>query len=244
MALVLHDLLNEIDRNLEQRAKLEHEHRLKEPLPHDRMSAAGRCVRDRWATRQGLATDIGKAPTGARIQRIFNLGHALEAPIIEWLSSAGCNVHSEQMEVGEGDWIGHIDGIVEWDWDFDYFRETALLEMKTANAKKFGQLQECGSYAEWNPGYADQIQAYLRHLPDLDSALVVVLNKDTCDLWIERVLEDKARGEQLAADHEIVMQDELPPRPKGANGPGSKFCKWKCDRSDWCYSPLTDTEWA
>lgn len=243
MALILHDVLARIDGALELHATIEQEAREEEPPEHDRMSAAGRCVRDRWATRNGIPTDPGKAPTGARIQRVFALGHTLEVPIIDWLTTAGFTVHSEQLEVGEGDWLGHIDGIIEWYREDSFESRTSLLEMKTANAKKFAQLQD-SSYCEWNPGYADQIQAYLRHLDDIDSALVVVLNKDTCELWVEEILEDKARGDQLAADHEIVMQDELPPRPKGANGPGSKFCKWKCDRSDWCYSPLTDTEWA
>ena len=244
MAMIQHELLNEINRAIETKANAEENARLTSPAKHDRMSAAGRCTRDRWASRQGLATDRGKAPTGSRIQRIFKLGHVLEDPIIDWLKGAGCSVHSEQMEVGEGDWLGHIDGIIDWQFDYDYFAHTSLLEMKTANAKQFGLLQDAGSYTKWRPGYGDQIQAYLRHLKDIDDALVVVLNKDTCDLWVELINEDTARGDQLAADHLVVMQDDLPPRPKGANGPGSKFCKYKCDRSDWCYSPLTDTEWA
>jgi hypothetical protein len=170
------------------------------------------------------------------------MGHSLEEPIIQWLERGGIFTHCEQLEVGQGTWLGHIDGVAEWREDFVDRR--ALLELKTANSKSFAKLQDCESYAKWNPGYSDQIQAYLRALPQLDEALVVVLNKDTAELWVEIVLEDRARGDELAADHLIVMQDDLPPRPKKANGPGSKFCKWKCDRSDWCYSPVTDSEWA
>lgn len=244
MPMKARDLQLRVDDSLRVNAEAAEQDRVDSPPTYDRMSASGRCVRDRWATLNGVPNDPGKAPTGARIQRIFAMGHGLESTVVGWLENAGVVVHSDQLEVGSGDWRGHIDGIAEWTEGIGEKRK-ALLEIKTCNARSYEKLVAAdGGYCEWNPGYSAQIQAYLKHLPELSEALVVVLNKDDSQLWVEHVLEDTSQGDLLLENHKIVMQKDMPPRPKGANGPGSKFCKWKCDRSDWCYSPLTDSDWS
>lgn len=213
----------------------------RKPPQVDRMSASGRCYRDRWATMQGLPLDYGKG-FGASVLQIFRLGHVIEDEVVDLLGEAGFTVSDQQREVGEGQWIGHIDGIVEWspsgrDWD----RVTSLLEIKSANAKQFGLCQELG-YEAWKPQYAAQLHAYMGYIPEVEEALVIVYNKNTSEIYAERILFDLDEFERLKEQSRIVTESKtVPVRPKQATSHGCRFCNW-CDRNEWCWSPATDVE--
>ena len=181
----------------------------------------------------------------------FGIGHHLEEAVIEWLIAADYEVECEdadgdQWRVTMGNMgVGHLDGMIRWgkphedDW--------RLLEIKTAKAKKFDELVELGSYAEWNPGYLDQIQAYMgasqetAGVRSLTDCLVVVVCKDDSRLYCEMIRFDSNRYADLKRKASVALGDEMPPRPKAANGRYSKFCKW-CDVGGWCYSALAGVE--
>ena len=214
------------------------------PTGIDRMSAAGRCVRERWAAARGLPRDPGRGfHMNPKLLRVFRLGHILEDEVVALLEEAGFNVHSQQLEVGsvESGWLGHIDGIIDFETPFGV-PKSALLEIKTANARRFGELTEMDSYAAWSPGYAAQLQAYMMHLP-VEEALVVVYNKDTSELYYETVLfdVDEARAIQKQAAL-VTAEGSLPPkRPRAATSQFSKHCKWG-DRKQWGWLAAADVE--
>ena len=231
---VIHNTLDKIEQKNRERSELE-------PPRHDRMSGAGGCVRDRWASLRGLPLDEGKG-FSPRILALFRLGHIIEDEVISLLQQSGYEVTDQQMEVGSGDWVGHIDGIV---WVTDGFRSRpSLLEVKSANARRFEQL-EGSNYRDWSPGYYDQIQAYLAHMPEhlseVQDAHVVVYNKNTSEMIVERILFDPERATELKENSLIVTTrgEVAPPRPKAATAKSCKMCRW-CDRAEWCWSPATD----
>ena len=206
-----------------------------------RGSAAGRCPRSIWASNHGLEPDEG-AGFGAQVLRAFWAGKALEGPIVELLRGAGFIITDEQREVGEGNIRGHIDGIVRAPWN----AHAVLLEIKTASPARFEKLQECpGGYSEWSPNYAAQVQTYLHFLPECASALVVVLDRGSLEIYAEEIFESASQWKVIEKGAEAACGDVMPPRPTGRgwtrSGPQCKFCDfqgacwdgaWELDRHE------------
>lgn len=204
----------------------------------DRMSSSGRCWRERWATFHGLPKDPGKGFSG-NLLKVFRLGHIIEDEVVGLLGLADFKVTDQQREVGNGFWIGHIDGILTWSTPGSAVEVKSLLEIKSAKNSRFELLEKLG-YEEWNPGYAAQLHAYMAHIPEVTDAVVVVYNKDTSETYVERVFQDLSRADSLRHESIIVTESEtVPPRPEQATSQGCKFCRW-CDRSEWCWNPATD----
>lgn len=210
-----------------------------------RLSSIGKCQRELWAIRTGVPDE--KPPNG-RALMTFDVGSYLEGAVIDWLTSAGYDVitrreDGEQFEVEMPDRIGlgHLDGVIRWGRRSD--GDWRLLEIKTAKAKKFAELVEAGSYCEWNAGYFDQIQAYMGASNDaLRDCLVIVLNKDTSELWCEMVRFDPERYAELESKARLVVEsDSIVPRPAEAKSQYCAFCKW-CSRNAWCWSATAGVE--
>ena len=208
---------------------------LETPPVIDRMSASGRCYRDRWATFKGLPLDPGKG-FEPNVLKIFRLGHIIEDEVVSLLEDAGLFIYDQQREVGKDDWLGHIDGLVRLDG-----REY-LLEIKSANKNRFEELLEFG-YEVWNPGYSAQLHAYMAHLPGIEEAMAVVYCKDDSRVHVERILLDVDIARRLEAEHQLAVSGgSMPPKkPKSATSQSCKFCRW-CDRNQWCWSAATEVE--
>ena len=196
-------------------------------LAVDRMSQSGKCVRKRWADVRGIPIDHGCSLRPETLA-IFRLGHVIEKEVVELLTLAGYEVTDTQRVVGVDRWIGHIDGIIR------IGGRLLLLEIKSAKAKKFEELEQIGDYSRWNSAYAAQIQAYLGALPDeISGALVVVYNKDNSELYTEYVAENRFAFEDLKAESRIVTESPtVPDRPKKASRTGRTpplYCGY-CER--------------
>ena len=205
------------------------------PTGVDRMSSAGRCYRERWAVARGVPLDPGK---GFRSQtlRIFRMGHIIEDEVVRLIEEAGFPVFDQQREVGSSPWLGHIDGLIEVD------DRVSLLEIKSCNDKRFGELLEVG-YEQWSPGYAAQLQAYMFHIPEVEDAIVAVYNKNDSRLYFERILFDLDAARELERHHLLAATPGQlpPPRPPAAKSQYGKFCKW-CDRNQWCWSSSAEVQ--
>lgn len=213
-----------------------------------RLSSIGKCQRELWAIRQGIPDE--KPPQG-RALMTFDIGSYLEPAVIDWLTAAGYKVEAGEhqqttVEMSGRVGIGHVDGLIRWGNPYD--DDWRLLEIKTAKAKKFAELVEAGSYKAWNAGYYDQIQAYMGAsqatpgVRDLFDCLVVVLNKDTSEVWCEMVRFDADRYAELEAKARLVVEsEEIVPRPKEAKTQYCAHCKW-CSRNAWCWSAMAGVE--
>ena len=175
-----------------------------------------KCKRYLWYCHQGYT---GKTPEG-RVLRLFELGNILEEQTIEELKAVGYNHHSCQKEVVlslDGLTLkGHIDGSIE---GLPESSQPHLFEHKTASDKRFNQLVKCGNYREWSEGYWWQLQFYCLGL-NLKRAAVFVYNKNTSEIYFERVKFEKQATLERIADVFAAITSEQPPERA-------------CPRRDW-----------
>lgn len=236
----------EVERKIH--AALEDQRAKRTVKPRLALSEIGRCVRDLWAQQHGIADE--RPPEGQALMT-FGVGSAIETAVIDWLSAAGYSVstgpNDQQWRVSMADEIasGRLDGIIRWgnprenDW--------RLLEIKSAKAKRYDELVAAGSYRAWNPGYYDQVQAYMGasqtspDTPTLDDCLVIVVCKDDARLWCEMLRFDADYYSELELKAHIAMGKGMPNRPAQARGKSSAYCKW-CSRAQWCYSATAGVE--
>jgi len=130
-----------------------------------------------------------------RILRVFENGNRAEDRIVADLEAAGLVVHSRQkmidLEGGQGHAGVTLDGIVEEDG------ASFILEIKTADAKSWRELSNNG-VQKAKPQHYGQVQFGML-LTGLTAALYVAENKDTNELYLERVPFNKDKAEALKA---------------------------------------------
>lgn len=236
----------EIERRIHQ--ALEEERSKRVVKPRLALSEIGRCVRDLWAQHHGIPDE---RPPGGQALMTFDVGSVIETAVTDWLQKAGYTISTRR---GDDQWrvtmpgeiaSGRLDGLIQWGSPRDM--DWRLLEVKTAKAKRFDELLAAGSYRAWNPGYYDQVQAYMgasqtaSDVPALSDCLVVVVCKDDARLHCEMIRLDHDHYAQLEAKTRTAMGDEMPNRPDQARGKSSAFCKW-CSRAQWCYSALAGVD--
>lgn len=169
--------------------------------------------------------------------RIFALGHVLEDLAIGWLRMAGFdlrtrNLHGEQFgfTAAGGRVQGHADGVILS--GPDGFDGPALWECKSANAKNWREIAKHG-VTKARPVYAAQIALYQAYLGLTEApALFSAINKDTCEIWHERVPFDAALA-QSASDKAVAILracdagELLPRHTADPEHFECRFCAWK-----------------
>ena len=172
-----------------------------------------------------------------RILRLFGTGHVEEHRMITWLRMAGVEVldvdpgSGEQWEVValDGHFKGHLDGKASGILEAP--KTLHLLECKTHNAKSFAQLVKVG-VAVSKPDHVAQMQVYM-HLSGLTRAFYLAKNKDTDELYAERVEYDAAHALAILAKAERIRDAHQPPARINDN-PDSFDCKF-CHQHDFCH---------
>ena len=166
-----------------------------------------------------------KSEYSARIQRLFDVGHAAEKLMIADLAKVGIEVTGRQTEIigFAGHWKGHIDG---------KGNKIFLVEFKTHNEKWFKDLLK-KKVKESKPGHYDQMQSYMGYL-DLSRCLYMALNKNDSTYYFEWIEFDKERFHELMRKEEdIIMTSVLLPRI-GNNNRAWFECKM-CDAKEVCF---------
>ncbi len=189
------------------------------------MSGIGEpCARKIWYAFRGYSP----LPAEGRACMIFDLGDRVEDAVIHWLREAGYSIVGQQTDFSahNGFFRGHCDGMID-----GITSRRHILEIKSANDKKFHAFQSLGIRAVSETYYA-QVQCYMGY-SGLDRAIWVVMNNNTCELYTERAYfnkEDFDRYHQRALDI-ITAQD--PPEEEKSN-----LCQW-CDYRVWCSAPMS-----
>jgi hypothetical protein len=177
----------------------------------------------RWAT-------MGEAFDG-RMLRLFNRGHREEAVFVEELRGIGCDVRdfdpstpNEQFAftaVG-GHFVAKIDGVALGIPEAP--KTWHNLSFKTANAKTSAALAKSGVQVAKPENWA-QSQIEMR-LAQLDRTLYLSVNKDTDELYAERIRRDEAAGLALEqkAERIIYAAEPLPRISEDAAFFKCKFC--------------------
>jgi hypothetical protein len=171
-----------------------------------------------------------------RMYRLFETGDFEEARFVSDLRSIGCEVH-ERDEAGNqfavsalgGHFSGHMDsgilGVIEAP------KTWHVGEFKTHNAKSFAKLKKEG-VKKAKPQHYAQMMVYMG-LSGMTRALYLARNKDTDELYSERVRFDKAEFDSLMGRAERIIKATEPPA-RISNRPDYYECGY-CDAKEICW---------
>lgn len=209
------------------------------PRPYLGMSAIGEeCARKLW---YGFHWASFKKHS-AKAERIFTAGHLFEAQIISQLKAIGCEVFRVDAEGNEIELYGHpeeeqetfvgfaghalghpdarIRGVIEAP------KTVHILEIKTMAQKYFVPLTKKG-IKDANPKYYSQMQRYME-ASELKRALFVAINKNTSELYIERVEYEKDFAKTLVEkEKQIILSPESPAKAFKKDFFQCNFCEHK-----------------
>lgn len=201
--------------------------------PHLGASVIGRaCERQLWLTFRWADS---KKFSG-RMLRLFETGQLAEARFVANLRRIGIEVHDVQPDGSQwrvstlgGHFAGSMDGAGV---GFPEAPKTwHVLEFKTHNEKSFTDLVKKGVAAAKPEHYA-QMQTYMG-LTGMERAFYMAVNKNTDELYSERVDFDPVEFAKLMARAERVIRASEPPL-KISNDPSWFVCKM-CDFHEHCH---------
>ena len=190
------------------------------------------CARNLWYEFRKCV----KPEFSGRLYRLFDRGHKEEFRFVEELRGIGCEVHEfdadgNQFEViaCDGHFKGHTDGAALGVPEAP--KTWHLLEMKTASAKSFAKTQRDGVEKD-KPQHFAQMQVYM-HLTGLKRALYMVVNKDTDELYTERLRYDSKRAQSYIDKAQSIINTSTPPA-RISEREDSWACKF-CDAKALCH---------
>jgi hypothetical protein len=152
-----------------------------------------------------------------RVLRLFDLGNRIEDQIAENLGKVeGIEIHATDKKgkpfarstLG-GHFAGSIDGIVRGVMA-DRPDQRMILEVKSANDKRFKDLVSRGTYRSWSKEYSVQIDCYMSMFKT-PYTLVVVCNKNTSDIYTEIIEEQPEVFDEMKTKAEYLLNSERPP---------------------------------
>ncbi len=191
------------------------------------------CERYLWyCFRQACKPDFD-----GRLYRLFETGDLEEARFAKDLRAIGCEVHEVDPSTGQqfevsgfgGHFSGHMDGCALGVPEAP--KTWHVLEFKTHNNKSFVKLNKEG-VQKAKPQHYAQMQAYM-HKTGMTRALYLAVNKDTDELYSERVRYDRAFCENIMERAERVITSTTPPA-KISKRRDYYECKW-CDANEVCW---------
>lgn len=184
------------------------------------------CERELWYSFRWCFAGGAKQFDG-RMLRLFNRGHREEPVFSDELRGIGAEVIDVDPTTGEqfeftacsGHFVVKIDGVALGLPEAP--KTWHNLSYKTANAKNFARIAKDG-VAKGEPKHYDQNQIEMR-LAGLERTQYLIANKDTDDLYAERLRYDAAHAERLERKAERVI---FAPEPLERISEDAAF--WKC----------------
>ncbi len=168
-----------------------------------------------------------------RMLRLFDTGKREESRILDELRAIGCQVwdtdeNGQQFTVSacDGHFGGSMDGVVQGLPEAP--KTPHLFECKTHKDKSYKALLKDGIPAR----HRWQMQAYMTPA-DLPAAVYVAVNKDTDEIYIERVKSDPDLGRRILETAQYVIDSPEPP-PRIADDAEHFVCKL-CPFSSICH---------
>ena len=182
----------------------------------------------RWATR---------ARHTGRLLRLFETGNLAEARFVSDLRRIGVTVMEIDPDTGRQwnmrDASGHFGGSM--DAVAIGFQEAPkawhVCEFKTHSAKSFAALVKDG-VTKSKPLHVAQMQTYM-HLAGIERAFYLAVNKDTDELYQERIHYDAEAALRLMAKASRIIGSASPPA-KISTDPAWFECRF-CDHAEACH---------
>lgn len=192
--------------------------------PHLGASLIGHaCDRFLWLTFRWA----GREQMPGRVLRLLETGQHQEARMIADLRRIGVTIADRQAD-GLQFRVSAIGGHFGGSMDAagvgfpEAPRTWHVVEFKTSNAKAFKELQRDG-VRKAKPMHFAQMQVYMA-LTGMDRAAYLVVNKDTEDLYFERIEHDAAESRALMQRAERIVFSAEPPQ-RLSNDPAWFECK-------------------
>lgn len=201
-----------------------HENQSEKPRPHMGCSLLGHpCDRYLWLNFRWAAVE--KFP--GRILRLFRRGQNEEATVVADLREIGCvitDTGSEQSRVDFGSHVsGSLDGVIQSGAPGGG-NQSHVLEIKTHSQKSFDALKKEG-VRKSKPMHWIQMQVYMLG-KGLERALYVAVNKNTDEIYTERVsLDESIAASAIERGKRIALADRMP-EPMRGGGPSWYECKF------------------
>jgi hypothetical protein len=178
-----------------------------------------------------------KSEHDGRMLRLFKTGKLQEARMADELRGIGCEVHTidpntnEQFEVSAigGHFRGHMDGVALGIPEAP--KTWHVLEFKTFKEELFKKLKTNGVKIEKPLHYA-QMMVYMG-LSKMDRALYLAVNKNTDELYSERIEYSAGEFKTIMARAERIIKAVQPP-DRMATRPDDFRCKY-CEAADLCW---------
>lgn len=177
-----------------------------------------------------------KSNFDGRMYRLFATGDIEEMRFTADLQAIGCKVYTHdengnQFAISDfgGHFSGHLDGAAIGIPEAP--KTWHVMEYKTHNSKSFEKLKKDGVSGSKPQHYA-QCQVYM-HKTGMTRTLYLGRNKDTDELYSERIRYDKEQAELLMQRAKLIITSTTPPeRPF----PNQDFyqCEW-CDAKAICW---------
>lgn len=209
-----------------------------EPRPHLGASLIGHhCKRWLWLSFRWAV----KEHFSGRMLRLFDRGKREEGIIVDNLRRVGVVIHNTSVDTGvdncgqERVYLaphvgGSVDAIIESGIP-EAPKTQHIAEFKTHNDKSFNELKRLGVFRAKVRHWC-QMQCYM-HGTGIHRALYVAVNKNTDELYTERVeYNPEAAAKMVAVAAELVLTERLPP-PLSEN-PSWYQCK-NCAAWDFCF---------
>ncbi len=171
-----------------------------------------------------------------RVYRLFETGNLAEPRFVEELKGIGCDVHEvdghgDQFEVNAfgGHFSGHMDGCAIGIPEAP--KTWHVLEFKTHNDKSFIKLNKEG-VKKSKPTHYAQMMVYMG-LTQMTRALYLAVNKNTDELYSERIKFNSAEFDAYMGRAEMIIFAQAPPE-RLASRPDDFRCKF-CDAKELCW---------
>ena len=169
------------------------------------------CDRYLWLHFRGAASEDWEG----RMYRLFDRGKREEAVFANDLRAIGMQVWEIDTETGlqfevsafGGHFSGHLDGMARGVPGAE--KTTHVLEFKTHNDASFRKLAQAGVRSS-KPMHFAQMQVYMG-LTKLTRALYVAVNKDTDELYAERVEFDREYARSVMRRAKRIIESAEPP---------------------------------
>ena len=199
------------------------------------------CLRQLWYSfRWAIAPKFE-----GRILRLFETGKREEERVIENLRRAGMTVADLDPRTKEQWRIAFLGGHIGGGTDGMILgvpqapKTWHILEIKTANEKRFKRVQKEG-LAKGEPGHHAQIQIYMRGF-NLARGLYICVWKDTDRIYEERIYIDQDYADAMIGKAMQVVHTRIPPA-RISDDPSWFECKF-CTFRDVCHMGIeTDLE--
>jgi CRISPR/Cas system-associated exonuclease Cas4 (RecB family) len=169
-----------------------------------------------------------KLPMEPRIIRITDNGDKMHERYQNWFKELGILVENEYpIKFPELRISGRIDSIINLEPLIPGFNDIAIVELKSANAKKceFMTMNNAPNHE-----YVDQLQLYMGLLK-IPQGIVLVENKNDQQILEFWVQHDEAYAQKLIDKVKLVNncvdKNELPPRDYTASSYQCKYCDFK-----------------